>query len=235
MDARDFKGYRIAATMPRGDESHRSIRSRIDHETLWRDLATNLPGSAARAKAIELRRAAPVLTVLARAFDVRTPERDWRIGADGEEAVGRSLQRLGEGWHVIHAVPVGRYGSDMDHVVVGPAGVFSLNTKNHRRSKVQVFGESFCVGDFRTDYVRKSRLEAKRASRCLSAACGFEVEVDPVLVVLASELVVKRRPAGVDVVAHRFIHRWLKRSPTMLSPARVSEIFVHARRDVTWR
>jgi len=70
MDARDFKGLRIAATMPRGDDSHRSTRSRTDHETRWRDLATNLPGSAARAKAIELRRAAPVLTVLARALDV---------------------------------------------------------------------------------------------------------------------------------------------------------------------
>ncbi|MBG6212216.1 hypothetical protein RCH23_000129 [Cryobacterium sp. CAN_C3] len=41
------------------------------------------------------------------------------------------LSKLGPEWTVLHAVPVGSGSSDIDHVVIGPAGVFTINTKNH--------------------------------------------------------------------------------------------------------
>ena len=174
-------------------------------------------------------------TFLARAFGVRTEERDWRVGADGEEGVASRLRRLGEGWHIIHAVPVGENGSDIDHVVIGPPGVFTLNTKNHSRAKVWVAEHSFMVNGQRTDYLRNSRFEAKRASQLLSAACGFEVAVDPVIVVLAAELTIKAQPTDVSVVGRRQINRWLSRRPQLLVPDRVTKIYEQARRDMTWR
>jgi hypothetical protein len=103
-----------------------------------RDLAMNRPGQAARRKAQELQRAAPVRSFVARLLRVLTDERAWRVGADGEEEVGGRLRKLGNAWHVLHvlhAVPVGTNGGDIDHVVIGPPGVFTLNTKNHPRKK----------------------------------------------------------------------------------------------------
>lgn len=52
----------------------------------------------------------------------------WEWGADAERATARALRGLvRSGWFVVHDVPY-RLGN-MDHVVIGPAGVFRLETK----------------------------------------------------------------------------------------------------------
>jgi|CXWK01.1.fsa_nt_gi hypothetical protein len=74
-----------------------------------------------------------------RMLGARTDERAWRLGAQGEETVGRALDRLPDGLHVLHSVPVGQRGSDIDHVVIGPPGVFTINTKHHPDKRVSVY------------------------------------------------------------------------------------------------
>ena len=74
------------------------------------DLAANRPGAAARAKALEVRRAAPVRSRVARVMGVHTDERAWRVGADGEEEVGRRLAKLGRGVARPPRHPGGRQG-----------------------------------------------------------------------------------------------------------------------------
>jgi hypothetical protein len=51
-------------------------------------------------------------------------------GAKGEEHVGGLLECLGqEGWEVLHDVSLGR--GDIDHVAIGSAGVYTVETKSH--------------------------------------------------------------------------------------------------------
>ena len=51
-------------------------------------------------------------------------------GATGEEYVGGLLDGLANGeWSVMHDVTLGR--GNVDHVLVGPAGVFTVETKSH--------------------------------------------------------------------------------------------------------
>src|ERR1700752_2706663 len=56
--------------------------------------------------------------------------RDFERGAQGEVSVGLKLKTLPDGFLVINdlATPFG----NLDHVVVGPSGVFALDTKNWR-------------------------------------------------------------------------------------------------------
>ncbi len=206
----------------------------IGNDRVW-DLSENRPGESARRQATALQQAAPVRSFVGRVLGVKNSERAWRVGADGEEAVGRRLEKLSDAWRVIHAVPVGDRGSDIDHVVIGPAGVFTLNTKNHSGSKVWVAQRSLLVNGHKTDYLRNSRHEATRASKFLTAVCGFAVIVEPVIVVLAAELTIKELPSDVHVVARRKINGWLAKRPVMLDAATVSAIFAMARRDTTWR
>jgi hypothetical protein len=206
-----------------------------DGEPEWRDLAANRPGQAARKAALERRQAAPVATFLARLLQVHSNERAWRVGAEGEEEVARRLGRLGKGWRVLHSVPVGEKGSDIDHVVMGPSGVFTLNTKNHIRSNVWVTENVFMVNGRKTDYFRNSRHEAARASKLLSAACGFVVPVEPIIVVMAATLTVKSKPTDVHVVGRKRIRKWLTHQRPVLLPEHVEQIYAHARRDLTWR
>lgn len=201
----------------------------------WHDLAENPPGQAARKKAVELRQAAPVKTLIFRVFNAPSQERAFRVGAEGEEEVARRLRGLGDGWHVIHAVPVGEKDSDIDHVVIGPPGVFTLNTKNHSKGKVWVAERAFMVNGQKTDYLRNSRHEANRAKRLLSSACGFPVTVEPVIVVMAADLTIKDQPPDVHVVARKRITKWLIGRPPMLSPEAIEIIYGQARRSTTWR
>lgn len=51
-------------------------------------------------------------------------------GLEGEITVGQTLERLRRlGYEVLHDVPGGLQGSNIDHVLIGPGGVFVIETK----------------------------------------------------------------------------------------------------------
>ncbi|WP_210428927.1 nuclease-related domain-containing protein [Nocardioides eburneiflavus] len=55
----------------------------------------------------------------------------WERGAEGEVAVARALEALPDGWVVLHDLAwPGRKRANIDHVVVGPGGVFVVDAKN---------------------------------------------------------------------------------------------------------
>jgi len=65
----------------------------------------------------------------------------WSSGAEGEEKVAAYLNLLGDGYHVVHDVVLpGRIGN-IDHIVLGPNGIFVIETKNHK-------GYITCNGDW---------------------------------------------------------------------------------------
>ena len=204
----------------------------------WEDLAARIPGQEPRQVALALRREAPVRTAVARMFGVHTEERAWRIGADGEQKVASQLAKLvrrDPRWRSLHGIPVGSRGSDIDHLVIGPGGVFSLNAKHHPGKKLWVGGDAFLVDGQRQPYVRNSRFEAERASRLLSAAVGFAVPVRGVVVpVGADDLTVKQQPRDVHVVSRRRVAQWLAELPAVVRPELVEALFAAVRRSTTW-
>ena len=207
-------------------------------EPVSTDLARNRPGAMAREQAELIRAGRPIRTVLARVLGLHTDERAWRIGAIGEEKVADQCKKLANAdprWRFVHAVPVGDRGSDIDHVVIGPGGVFTMNAKHHPRAKIWVGGDTLMVNGQRQPYVRNSRHEAQRASRLLSAACDLDVPVEGVIVpVRASEVKVKTWPDGVHVVSHHQVARWLRMRREVLDQARIDVIYEAARRPATW-
>jgi hypothetical protein len=220
----------------REPEAHASPESQA--EAHGEDLAAHRPGVMAREQALALKNAAPVRTFLARALGVHTDERAWRVGADGEELVAAQLQRLAKKdprWRFLHAIPVGDKGSDIDHLVVGPGGVFTLNAKHHRGGRVWVRGDMFMVNGQRLPYIRNSRHEAARASRLLTAVCGMPVDVHGVVVpVGADSLKIKDGPPDVSIVNRMALRDWLRRRVTSLSDEQTAAIFEVARRSTTW-
>jgi Nuclease-related domain len=57
-----------------------------------------------------------------------TERMNWRKGALGEYEVGAELERLSDAFSVFHNVNTDR--GNFDHVVVGPTGLFAIETKN---------------------------------------------------------------------------------------------------------
>lgn len=204
------------------------------------DLSTNRPGSAAREQALAQRQAqGTVKHVLARLVGARTEERAWRIGADGEEAVAARLLALGPEWRVLHAIGVGTQGSDIDHLAIGPSGVFTINAKHHPHASIWVGGDTFMVNGRRVPYIRNSRHEARRAGRLLTEQTGFPVTATGVIAVMGARkgYKIKSQPEDgqVVVVTRRGIARVLRSRPSRLSPREVDAIFTAARRSTTWQ
>jgi len=205
----------------------------------WEDLASRRAGAMAREQAIALKQAAPVRTLLARVLKVHTDERAWRIGADGEEKVAARLEKLVKKdprWKFLNAIPVGENGSDIDHLVIGPGGVFTLNSKHHPGGRIWIRGNGFRVNGTQLPYIRNSRHEAARASRYLSTVCGFTVEAAGIVVpVGADSITIKEAPADVYVINRMALVSWLRRRPEVLDDGVVLAIFEAARRSTTWR
>src|SRR5881397_1164715 len=62
----------------------------------------------------------------------RESARRWQWGAGGERRVGRALRPLERrGWLVMHDLMKPR-GGNVDHLVAGPGGVFTIETKLKR-------------------------------------------------------------------------------------------------------
>ncbi|EAR24966.1 hypothetical protein A20C1_06781 [marine actinobacterium PHSC20C1] len=159
----------------------------------------------------------------------------WFSGAHGELKVGALLSKLGDEWTVLHAVPVGTGDSDIDHVLVGPAGVFTINTKRHNGKKVWVGQGRLLVSGQKTDHLRNSRHEAKRAGKLLTAATGTPVTAHPILAIVdPAGFTFKQRPKDVDIMNARALPRWLKRREPVLSAESVRSIALAATDAKTW-
>ena len=72
---------------------------------------------------------AGVTFVMALAMSPPAHIEHWREGAEGERRTAKALKPLlNAGWVVVHDIQTGR--ANRDHVLVGPPGVFVLETKN---------------------------------------------------------------------------------------------------------
>ncbi|HWX44250.1 MAG TPA: nuclease-related domain-containing protein [Solirubrobacteraceae bacterium] len=137
-------------------------------------------------------------------------------GARGEEQVGALLEGLrGRGWRVIHDASLGR--GNVDHIAIGPGGVFTVETKSH-------------PGPVRVGRVHGAVLNQAQAQR--RAIEGVvEAHVEP-LVVFSRAWVDRplSRRKGVRVVPAGMLAGYLERQPQRLSEAEVEGAHARLRR-----
>lgn len=128
-------------------------------------------------------------------------------GAQGEEHVGELLNALrGDGWRVIHDASLGR--GNIDHILIGPAGVFTIETKSH-------------PGPVRVSRVHGGTLsQAQAQGRALERSTGLRAE--PLLVY--SRAWVDRplaRRKGVRILPARMLVGYLERHRRTLTRAEI--------------
>jgi hypothetical protein len=128
-------------------------------------------------------------------------------GATGEEQVGGLLDGLaGDGWHVIHDASLGR--GNVDHILIGAAGVFTVETKSH-------------PGPVKVGRVHGATLSQAQAQRkAIERVTGERVEA---LIVFSRAWVDKplARRKGVRVTPARMLEGYLERRPATLSQEQV--------------
>jgi hypothetical protein len=122
-------------------------------------------------------------------------------GATGEEQVGSLLDGLTGDWRVIHDASLGR--GNVDHILIGPAGVFTVETKSH-------------PGPVRVGRVHGATLSQAQAQRkAIERVTGEPVEP---LIVFSRAWVDRplARRKGVRVMPARMLQGFLDRHPATL-------------------
>lgn len=161
-----------------------------------------------------------------------------RQGTGGERIVAEVLGELDERWKVLNDVPVGSHGGLIDHLVIGPAGVFTVTDRHHPGSRVWSHGEAVTVDGELAPYVRNARFAAKRASRALTQATGFLVEAIGLVVLAAKEqqVALRQQPRDGSVVLLRRqdLEPWLDGQSVILDDERVEKVWHKARLPWVW-
>ena len=201
-------------------------------------LVDRIPGHSVMEELLRCQAQTGPRGTLARVFGVSplsADEQSWYSGALGERAVGRMLATLDENWTVLHAVPVGKGTSDIDHVVIGPGGVFTINTKHHSGQRVWVAPHTFMVSGQKQPYLRNSEHEAERATKKLNSVLPTGLAVVSVIAVVdAKSITIKERPTTVVVLNARSLVRWLRKRHVVLDAGQVASILALAKHPSTW-
>jgi hypothetical protein len=154
----------------------------------------------------------------------------WRRGAAGERRTARLLDPLERhGWVVLHDLAVPGSRANIDHLVIGPGGVFVIDSK-HYRGRLQLDGSGrLWHGRYPlAPTLRAVDFEADQAAQVL---------VDPDVVVVVPIVAVhgaqipwgKVVTQGVPVVAAKRLPSMLRQLPAVLGPERVAALADQAR------
>jgi hypothetical protein len=153
----------------------------------------------------------------------------WRRGAAGERRTARLLGPLeGLGWVVLHDLAVPGSRANIDHLVIGPGGVFVIDSKLYRgRLQLDGAGRLWHGGYPLAPTLQAVSFEADQAAQVLTDP---DVVVVPIVAVLGAQVPWgKVVVQGVPVVAARRLPSMLRLLPAVLGPERVAVLADQAR------
>jgi hypothetical protein len=153
----------------------------------------------------------------------------WRRGAAGERRTARLLEPLERhGWVVLHDLAVPGSQANLDHLVIGPGGVFAVDSKQYRgRLQLDAVGKLWHGRYPLALAVGAVSWEADQAAQVLPDP---GMTVVPIVAVHGAQVpwgkVVMN---GVPVVPARRLPSMLRQLPAVLRPERVAALANQAR------
>ncbi|MDA8129037.1 MAG: nuclease-related domain-containing protein [Betaproteobacteria bacterium] len=180
-----------------------------------------------------------VLFVAWRIWKIHPQLRALRLGAEGEKVVGQFLERLREnGFQVFHDL-IGA-GFNVDHVLIGPAGVFTVETKTWSKpqrgeARIKFDGEQLTVAGHEPERnpVVQARAQAGWLRGLLTESTGRPCVVFPVVVfpgwfIEQSEGSLR----NIWVLEPKALPKFLENAPQRLAPEEVKLASFHLSRFI---
>jgi Nuclease-related domain len=153
----------------------------------------------------------------------------WRRGAAGERRTARLLAALGrDGWAVLHDLAVPGSQANIDHLVIGPGGVFVIDSKQYRGwLHLDAVGKLWHGRYPLAPAVRAASWEADQAAQVLPDP---GIAVVPIVAVHGAQVPWGKVVIdGVPVVSAQRVPSMLRTLPTVLGPERVAWLADQAR------
>jgi Nuclease-related domain len=153
----------------------------------------------------------------------------WRRGAEGERRTARLLSPLErQGWVVLHDLAIPRSRANLDHLAIGPGGVFVIDSKQYRgHLQLDRFGRLWHGRYPLTTTLRAVEFEADQAARVLPDP---GVVMVPIVAVHGAQVPWgKVVMDGIPVVSAKRLPSMLRELPAVLAPERVAALANQAR------
>jgi hypothetical protein len=153
----------------------------------------------------------------------------WRQGAAGERRTARLLDPLERhGWAVLHDLAIPRSRANLDHLVIGPGGVFVIDSKQHRgRLQLDPTGRLWHGRCPLAPTLQAVSFEADQAAHVLPDP---GMAVVPIVAVHGAQVPWGKVVAdGVPVLPARRLPSLLRGLPAGLGPERVAVLADQAR------
>jgi Nuclease-related domain len=148
-----------------------------------------------------------------------------RLGQDGERQVGAAIEALrANGYSVFHDVIAD--GFNIDHVLVGPSGIYAIETKTRSKrvgskDKLYFDGQAVALGNGQPDTkaVDQAQRQADWLESKLSAMVDRKPLVRPVLVYPGWFIeAANGAHRNILVLNDNALVTWIRKSPPVLSP-----------------
>ncbi|KGJ79425.1 hypothetical protein GY21_05290 [Cryobacterium roopkundense] len=151
------------------------------------------------------------------------------LRSQGEIALAALLQEPPVNWAVFPAGPVS------EHLMVGPGGVFTINTRHSDGEWVWVDKDTIRVSGRRMAYSQDAVVEAGRVTALLRARIPLRAPVRPVIALFGARFIVVRgKSPEIMVVDARELQVWLETLPTVLRPIERMELAAVIDNPATW-
>jgi hypothetical protein len=151
----------------------------------------------------------------------------WQTGAEGEVRTGRLLEPLeAEGFRILHDRRIPGSRANIDHIVIGPPGIFVVETKSYSGSLQIRGGEVFVAGRRKNGWIAEVKREASAVETALAdeiAAHGWTVT--PVICVHRAALPWFRSEVqGVRIVSGKDLASRLRKADQVFLAADVDRL-----------
>lgn len=224
------------------EEARRAGWEQIDEPLLAAALAWSLVLQECSAKLLDTRMGlvpTAILAVIVTAWALpkiracRRKDADYQLGRQGELAVAECLESLrAQGFRPLQDIVAGRF--NVDHVLIGPPGIFAIETKTRRKSggreeKVLVDGSRILIAgrNLEPNPAEQAKGNAAWLRGLLTRSTGREFRVDPVVVFPGWWVEFNQKRNGLFVMNEKGFENIIAKLPATLTKEEIAMAAFH--------
>jgi hypothetical protein len=155
--------------------------------------------------------------------------RIWSKGAKGEKIVAKKLKKLPKKYTAIRDVKIPNLGGDIDHVVVGPTGIYVIETKNYKPTYIPDEDCWYHTSGRKSPQnpAKQVKLQASKLNDFLARKLGKKLKkttINPVISPINHNLIFKKDIKSYEIVFPEDLVSYLSHRRKILSSKEVKEI-----------
>lgn len=160
---------------------------------------------------------------MASLWGARQSTEAWGKGAEGERATGKALDTLPGDFVVVHDLKLPGSRANIDHLAIGPPGVFTIETKNYKNPVIIRSGKVTSGGRSLDSVVAQAQRQAEAMSLML------DVPVRPIVCVHGGGVEVQgwfTKPVvgGVRFCSGRRLTKLVEGAPVVLQNEQIAQV-----------